>query len=114
MEIKVETINSVVVVTPVGEIDALTASDFAAFLNRQLSDGKHQLVADLSLVGYMSSAGLRSLLATLKDARQRGGDFRLAALQSGVRQVLDMTGFSGIFKHFPTQDAAVTSFSGKG
>ncbi len=43
----------------------------------------------------MSSAGLRELLGTLKEARRSGGDFRLAAIQDNVRQMLDMTGFSG-------------------
>jgi anti-anti-sigma factor len=60
----------------------------------------------------MSSAGLRALLATLKEARHQRGDFRLAAVQDNVRQVLEMSGFTGIFQVFPTVEAAVTSFGG--
>ena len=110
MEIKVEQRDKVTIVTPIGDIDALTAKEVAAFLDSQLREGENQLVADLSQVGYMSSAGLRALLATLKEARHRGGDFRLAAAQDSVRQVLEMSGFTGIFQVFPTVEAAVTSF----
>ena len=112
MEIKIEQQDTVTIAAPIGEIDALTAKEVAAFLGNQLGEGKSQLVADLSQVGYMSSAGLRALLATLKEARHRGGDFRLAAAQDNVQQVLDMSGFSGIFQVFPTIVEAVASFGG--
>jgi len=110
MEVKVEQREEVTIVIPIGDIDALTAKEVAAFLDSQLGEGANQLVANLSQVGYMSSAGLRALLATLKEARHREGDFRLAAAQDNVRQVLEMSGFTGIFQVFPTVDEAVASF----
>ncbi len=110
MEIKVEQQDKVTIAIPSGDIDALTAKEVAAFLGNQLGEGGDQLVADLSQVGYMSSAGLRALLATLKEARHKGGDFRLAAAQDSVRQVLEMSGFSSIFQIFPTVEEAVASF----
>jgi anti-sigma B factor antagonist len=112
MEIKAEQREKVTIVIPIGDVDALTAKEVSAFLKGQLKEGKNQLVADLSQVSYMSSAGLRALLATLKEARQQQGDFRLAAVQANVQQVLDMSGFSGIFQIFPTVEAAAASFGG--
>ena len=112
MEIKVEQKAKVTIVTPVGAIDAQTVGEFTAILNQQLNAGQNQLIAALSRVNFMSSAGLRALLGTLKETRRSGGDFRLAAIQDNVRQVLDMTGFSGILKVFPTVDATVASFGG--
>ena len=112
MEIKVEQREKVTIVIPIGDIDALTAKEVSAFLDSQLREGENQLVADLSQVGYMSSAGLRALLAALKEARHQRGDFRLAAAQDNVRQVLEMSGFTGIFQVFPTVEAAVASFGG--
>lgn len=112
MEIKVEQKGKVMVITPIGEIDARTVGEFTMILNQHLQAGQNRLIADLSGVNFMSSAGLRALLGTLKEARSSGGDFRLAAIQDNVRQVLDMTGFSGILKVFPTVDATVASFGG--
>ncbi len=110
MEIKAEQREKVTVVIPIGEVDTFTASQVADFLGSQLSAGKTRLVADLSQVDYMSSAGLRALLATLKEARHQGGDFRLAAVHDEVEQVLELSGFTGIFQVFPTVEAAVASF----
>jgi anti-sigma B factor antagonist len=110
MEIKVEQRERVTVAIPIGDVEALTAKEVAAFLDGQLEEGKNCLVADLSQVGYMSSAGLRALLATLKEARHKGGDFRLAAAQDNVRQVLEMSGFTSIFQVFSTVEEAVASF----
>jgi anti-sigma B factor antagonist len=112
MEIAVAHQEAVTVVTPVGDIDALTATEFGALLSRQLHGAAPHLVVDFSRVPYMSSAGLRALLATLKEARQRGGDFRLAAVPPTVQQVLTMTGFNTIFKIFPTVEATIASFRG--
>jgi anti-sigma B factor antagonist len=61
---------------------------------------------------YTSSAGLRALLATVKDARSRGGDLRLAAVNPAVRKVLDLSGFTSILKVYDEVDEAVASYAG--
>ena len=68
------------------------------------------LVADLGGVSYTSSAGLRALLAILKAVRHKKGDLRLACVQPNVHKVLEMSGFTSIFKLFEDVDAAVASF----
>ena len=55
---------------------------------------------------------LETLLAALKEARQLGGDIRLAAAQAGVEKVLKISGFMSILKFYPSVDEALTSFSG--
>jgi len=110
MDIKAEHQEKVTIVVLSGEIDALSASKVAAFLDRQLRAGKNQLVADLSQLSFMSSAGLRALLAALKETRHQKGDLRLAAARDNVHEVLKMSGFTGLFQVFPTVEAAVTSF----
>lgn len=102
--------NTVCVVGITGSIDALTADQLVTALGDQLRAGNSRLVADFGAVEYTSSAGLRVLLTTLKDARQRGGDLRLAAIRPNVKQVLDLSGFTSILKCFADVPAAVTSF----
>jgi anti-sigma B factor antagonist len=72
------------------------------------------VVADFSEVDYTSSAGLRVLLGTLKDARSAGGDLRLAGLRPEVLNVLELAGFTNILKVFETVEDAVESFAGVG
>jgi len=107
----VERRGEVAVVSVTGNIDATTAPDLAAALSTQIQAGGTRLVADLSGVGYTSSAGLRALLGTLKEARAHGGDLRLAGVRPTVFRVLELSGFTSILKYFPDVDGAVQSFA---
>jgi anti-anti-sigma factor len=111
MEIFVEQHSTATVVRIVGSVDGLTADALLAALQAQVDEGNTRLVGDLTGVEYTSSAGLRALLATVKQARLRGGDFRLAGVQVHVLRVLDMSGFTSILKMYDGVDAAVASFA---
>lgn len=110
MEFSVEQRNQTAVVSVAGSVDALTAGEVTNFLNTQLQAGSSRLVLDLSKVDYVSSAGLRTILATLKEARTKGGDLRLAAIQPNVQKVLQMSGFTSILKTYADVELAVASF----
>jgi anti-sigma B factor antagonist len=110
MQIAITQHDHVTVVAITGSIDALTADALVSALLEQLQAGRTRLVAHFVGVEYTSSAGLRVLLTTLKDARQRGGDLRLAEIRPNVKQVLELSGFTSILKCFPALDAAVASF----
>jgi anti-anti-sigma factor len=110
MEIAFGDSGPVTVVSIRGSVDGLTAGDLTDALAARVREGGVRLVADFAGVEYISSAGLRALLAALKDARQQGGDFRLAAIRPEVRRVLDLSGFTSILKAFSTVDEAVGSF----
>ena len=56
-----------------GSLDALTADQLTAAFGDQFREGRVQIVADLAGLEYTSSAGVRVLLGTLKQARQQGG-----------------------------------------
>ena len=110
MEITAMQLGQTVVVSIVGSVDALTAGDVAHYLSAQVDSGQKQIVADLSQVDFMSSAGLRAILHALKESRQQGGDLRLAAAQPGVDHTLKVSGLASILQSFPTVDQAVASF----
>jgi anti-anti-sigma factor len=111
MEIVVEQVPPATVVHIAGSVDGLTAETLLATFQTQLDDGNVRIVADLSGVDYTSSAGLRALLATMKQARQKGGDFRLAGATTPVHRVLDLSGFTSILKVYADVDSAVASFA---
>lgn len=110
MQISIVQHGHVTVVSVAGSIDALTSESLVAALSGELAAGHTRLVAAFAEVEYTSSAGLRVLLATLKGARQQGGDLRLAAVRDKVRRVLDLSGFTGIIKCYPDVETAVESF----
>lgn len=102
------------VVTIDGSVDAMTADQVTSFLDKRIRENETRLVLDLGQVDFMSSAGLRAILATLKESRQHGGDLRLAAAQTGVEKVLKMSGFTNILKTFQTIDEAIKSYDVQG
>lgn len=110
MQISVARQDAVTIVSVAGSLDALTADALTAALQEQVQSGNTRLVAALAGLEYTSSAGLRVLLATLKDVRQRGGDLRLAEVQDRVRRVLDLSGFTSILKCYPDVPSAVASY----
>ena len=110
MDIVVEQRARATVVRITGSVDGITAEVLMAALQQQIEAGHTRLIADLSGVSYTSSAGLRALLATAKQARQHGGDFRLAAVLPPVHKVLEMSGFTSILKLYPDVELAVASY----
>ena len=110
MQTSVDQRGDVIAVHITGSVDGHTAEDLQRVLSGEVEAGHHSLVADFGEVDYMSSAGLRVLLATLKQTRSRGGDLRLAGPNPEVRKVLDLSGFTAILRVFDTVDDAVASF----
>jgi anti-anti-sigma factor len=111
MEVQYRNEEPATVAAITGAIDGITAGSLASSLAEQVKGGKVRLVADMAAVDYVSSAGLRALLATMKDARQAGGDLRLAAVRPDVHRVLDLSGFTSILKIYPDAAAALASFA---
>lgn len=110
MEIRFDTRDDVMVVAITGSVDGMTADAFLTTVGEQVRGGQTRLVADFSGVAYTSSAGLRALLATTKEARSRGGDFRIAAVHPDVHRVLELSGFTTILKLFSDVEAAIASY----
>ena len=110
LEIKAERQPQAVVISVAGSIDALTAGEMGRFFSEQLGSGEARIVADLSQVDFMSSAGLRAFLGALKESRQKGGDLHIAAPQPGVEKILKMSGFTSILKVYPSVQEAAAGF----
>ena len=110
MQVTSEQRGEVQVLSVEGSLDALTAPDLGEEFSSQIESGHINLVANLADVDYSSSAGLRVLLAAVKETRQNGGDLRLAAVQANVNKVLTLAGISSAIEQFPDVEAAVSSF----
>lgn len=60
-------------------------------------DGAQKVLFDLNGLEYISSSGLRILVAAFKKVKAQGGEMTLKNVSEQVREVLDMTGFAQIF-----------------
>lgn len=78
----------------VGRIDTTTAPSLEAVIN-SMDDGVKDLVLDMKDVEYISSAGLRVLLAAQKKM-SKIGTLKLTDVCDAVMEVFEMTGFADI------------------
>ena len=80
--------------TIVGRIDTTTAPSLEAVIN-SMDDGVKDLALDMKDVEYISSAGLRVLLAAQKKM-SKIGTLKLTDVCDAVMEVFEMTGFADI------------------
>ena len=107
MEITLAQKNQFSVLAVSGRLDALTAPAFEAEVRKLLDAGIHSLIVDLTDLVFVSSAGLRGILALAKGLRAINGEIRFAGLQPAVQEVFVISGFTSLFKLYPTvADAA--------
>ena len=111
MEILEKKIGDVNLISIGGSLDAYSANDVESKLNSLIDAGQVRLVVSLDKLEYMSSSGLRVLLATLKKVRKQQGDIRLACLKPNIKEVFDISGFNQLFNISDTEETAIASFA---
>ena len=94
MTINQEMNGSALTLTLEGRLDTLTSPQLEEKLNASL-EGICDLVLDLEKLDYMSSAGLRVLLAAQKRMNQQGS-MKLLHVNEVINEIFEVTGFSDI------------------
>jgi anti-anti-sigma factor len=84
---------NVLVLRPVGRIDNLTSGEFQARLLAATTSGPDDIVVDFTAVEYISSAGLRTLMAA-RDQKAKGTAAAVACLNSIVSGIFAISRFS--------------------
>ena len=110
MEISVKPLKQVDIVKVGGRIDSATAPDFDNALKGLLDHGRKKIIIDCESLEYVSSAGLRAMLAALKSAKGSGGNVVLARANERVRDTLALVGFQTLFLQYTDIVDAVDSF----
>jgi anti-anti-sigma factor len=90
-----------------GRLDTETAADVELALQDLVAGGERHFLIDMAGIGYVSSAGLRVLLALAKQLDGGKGTLRICGLNTSVRQVFDVAGFSKLFSIFADRTAAL-------
>jgi anti-sigma B factor antagonist len=109
MEIIQSLIGDIPVLSVSGKIDAVTSKDLEAALIGLIDQNKRFMVVNMEKVEFLSSSGLRVLMASLNKLKHKDGDLLLAALQPFVKDVFFMTGANRFFSIYPSQGEAIMS-----
>jgi len=111
MEIKTRKEANATVVTITGRMDAVTAPEYEKIVNELIASGESIFVVDFEQLVYISSAGLRALLATAKRLKSTSGLIRFASVKGTVKEVFDISGFGSIFQMDESVAAALAVLS---
>ncbi len=110
MEINIKEVNSVNVVEFTGNLDTNTAPEAERQINGLLDGGASKILVNFENLNYISSAGLRVLLATAKKMMVSGGSLKICSLNSTVQEVFDISGFSTILSLAANEADALAAF----
>lgn len=110
MELSLEDKGNAQVITIKGRMDAVSAPKLDSVVAETIDSGKTIIIISFAELEYISSAGLRSVLATAKKMKSLNGSVLLAALNGSVKEVFTISGFDTIFKIFDSVDQALSTF----
>lgn len=80
-----------------GRIDTITSKDLESEINNELGNFD-SLIMDFSNLEYISSAGLRVLIATQKKLKTDNIPFVIRNVNNTVGEIFRMSGFNKILK----------------
>ena len=98
MEITINEKDGRLVASLIGDLDnsasSMAEKELAPLLERDDCD----IELDCRELDYISSSGLRLLLAVLKNAKPKGSHVYISGVNDNIRSVLAMTGFTNLFE----------------
>lgn len=87
------------------------AIEFSDSLKKLISEGKKNLILDLSEVKFMNSSGLGMMISGLTTVKKEGGMLKLACVAEKIQSLLMITKLITIFETYDTIEEAIKSFT---
>ena len=109
MELVIRDLGGCTVARLVGRLDAASVGSLDAGLEACVARGTRSLVLDLAALDYVSSAGLRSVLAVTKRLKAAGGGVAISGLAGLVKEVFAISGVDTLLPVRETVEEAAQS-----
>lgn len=106
MKVTVKKVEQVSVVEIAGEIDSKNAPQIHEKISA-LIQPEAKILLDMSQVSYMSSAGLRVLLATYRNTSSQKAHVVLTGLSEELHDIMSATGFLRFFTIYETVEVGL-------
>ncbi len=98
LQIELEEIEQRILLRLDGRLDASSIQILERKIDKLIEERHTQLLLDFTRVDYLSSAGLRILLAAAKKLKAKKGTLVLFSLQEEISEVVKMAGFDRILQ----------------
>lgn len=106
MDINNFTEKDILIISPEGRIDSTNSNEFESS-TMSMSADMQKIAIDFTNIKYISSAGLRSILVIAKEMNKSNRKFVIFGMNSSIKDVFDMAGFSSVIKTSGTKDDAI-------
>jgi anti-sigma B factor antagonist len=112
VEITIEEMKRCDLVRVSGRVDSPAAPELEELLLKRVEEDNKNLVVNLSGATYISSAGLKALLAALIRTRRHipAGDVVISELPAQMRETFELVGLTHLFHFYDDDVSAVGSF----
>jgi len=107
MEIMTKKVRNAMVVSVKGRMDAISSSEVEKELSELIAGGEKAFVIDFAELDYISSAGLRVILATTKTLKEKEGKLLLSTLRDIVDDAFRISGFNTIIPIYESVESAL-------
>lgn len=95
-----------------GRLDSATAPRVEEDVFLCIHSGARRMVLDCRELSYVTSAGLRAILAMARAMQKAGGRFAVCDLQPQVEAIFEASGFKTMIPVFSDRNEAITAFAG--
>jgi len=102
------------VVEVAGFLDAHTVVEFERRMNELIGNGARRIVLDLSKLNYISSAGIGVIMSLVQRLRHDSGDVVLMRPTQKVYKILELLGFTRIFRITASEQEAMAGLRNGG
>jgi len=100
------------VVMPDGRLDTNNYMEAEKLVIEHIKGGEKKIIFDFAKTDYISSAGLRVILQAAKLVR-KDGKIALCNANEQIFEVLEISGFLDMIKHYGSLQEAMASVSGE-
>lgn len=92
-----------------GRLDSNTSNDLEKRLFDLIQRGEKRFVLDFKELDYISSAGLRVLVKSVKELKQSDGKLCICSVKDYIKEVFDLCGFASFLPIHSTLDTSLQS-----
>lgn len=97
MKIEITEKDETIIIFLNGRLDAVNVKEFETVINPFLEMKGMSILIDCDKLVYICSSGLRGFMNLLKAMAKNNGTLVVKSLNSDIKKIFEMTGFSSIF-----------------
>lgn len=93
-----------------GFMDMREVPKFEQAVDQLIKAGRCRIVLDLADLEYISSAGLGTIIGSIREVRRQGGDIKVGGCSTSVLDILKTFGFTQVFETYASRKEAIQKF----